>query len=144
MDQSAHLIRRAAAEDSDVVLSLAQALATTFELRLHSFRETFIRLTSNHDARILVAESEQGIIDRYLLGFTHDALFANGAVGWIEEMYVSELVRRSGVGSALEGAFEEWAQSRGAILISLATRRAAPFCLALDFEESASYFRKLH
>jgi hypothetical protein len=40
-------------------------------------------------------------------------------------------------------AFESWAKSRGAALVALATRRAAPFYLALGYEESASYFRKL-
>ncbi len=39
--------------------------------------------------------------------------------------------------------FEQWASSRESKLIALATRRAAPFYLALGYDESAIYFRKL-
>ena len=44
---------------------------------------------------------------------------------------------------ALMAEFERWATERGAALVALATRRAAPFYLALGYEESATYFRKL-
>jgi hypothetical protein len=40
-------------------------------------------------------------------------------------------------------AFEAWAVTEGCALVALATRRAAPFYRALDYEESAAYFRKL-
>jgi GNAT superfamily N-acetyltransferase len=50
---------------------------------------------------------------------------------------------RSGVGTQLARAFEEWAAREGATLIALATRRATTFYLAIGFEESAAYFRKL-
>jgi hypothetical protein len=39
--------------------------------------------------------------------------------------------------------FERWAAERGAKLVALATRRAAPFYQALGYQESATYFRKL-
>jgi hypothetical protein len=39
--------------------------------------------------------------------------------------------------------FEEWAKSKGAVLSALATRRAATFYQAIEYEESAAYFRKL-
>ncbi len=40
-------------------------------------------------------------------------------------------------------AFEEWAAGQGCVLVALATRRAAPFYLALGYEESAAYLRKV-
>jgi hypothetical protein len=40
-------------------------------------------------------------------------------------------------------AFEEWAAGQGCVLVALATRRAAPFYLALGYEESAAYLRKM-
>jgi hypothetical protein len=40
-------------------------------------------------------------------------------------------------------AFEEWAKSKGAVLSTLATRRAARFYQAIGYEESATWFRKL-
>lgn len=39
--------------------------------------------------------------------------------------------------------FERGATGRGARLVALATRRAAPFYHALGYEESATYLRKL-
>ena len=41
------------------------------------------------------------------------------------------------------GAFERWAVNRNCGLVSLATRRAAPFYVALGYEESAACLRKV-
>ena len=79
----------------------------------------------------------------YLLGFDHYALFANGRVSWIEEIMVREDRRRQRIGENLMQEFEQWAKSRGSKLVALGTRRAATFYLALEYEESATYFRKL-
>jgi GNAT superfamily N-acetyltransferase len=51
--------------------------------------------------------------------------------------------RGQGTGRALMDAFEEWAAAEGCALVALATRRAAPFYLALGYDESATYFRKV-
>ena len=40
-------------------------------------------------------------------------------------------------------AAETWVLSRGAALVSLATRRASAFWSAVGYEESAAYLRKL-
>ena len=79
----------------------------------------------------------------YLLGFDHYALFANGRVSWVEEIMVREDRRRQRIGERLMEHFEQWARSRESKLVALGTRRAASFYLALDYEESATYFRKL-
>ena len=50
--------------------------------------------------------------------------------------------RRLGVGRSLMGGVEEWARDHGAAYVSLATRRAAPFYLALQYDESATFFKK--
>jgi GNAT superfamily N-acetyltransferase len=46
-------------------------------------------------------------------------------------------------GRALMSAFEQHAADQGCRLVALATRRAAAFYRALDYQESASYFRKV-
>ena len=51
--------------------------------------------------------------------------------------------RRQRVPESLMTYFEQWAKSKGAVLSPLATRRAAAFYQALEYEESAAYFRKL-
>jgi GNAT superfamily N-acetyltransferase len=56
---------------------------------------------------------------------------------------VSSSHRRQRVGESLMTHFEQWAKSKGAVLSPLATRRAAAFYQALEYEESAAYFRKL-
>jgi len=87
-------------------------------------------------------EADDGVIG-YCLGFDHYAFYANGRVSWVEEIMVQEDRRKEGVGRDLMAAFKEWARSRGSRLVGLATRRAAPFYLALGYEDSAVFFRKL-
>ena len=136
-------IRLARVDDELSVESLARLLATTFSIDGELFHRLFNRLIDNDDARILVSTDELEAINGYLLGFVHDAFFANGTVAWIEEMYVSDTARRNGIGRALVGEFEGWARDRDAKLIALATRRAASFYSAVGYEDSAVYFMRL-
>ncbi|MFT4519192.1 MAG: GNAT superfamily N-acetyltransferase [Halioglobus sp.] len=61
----------------------------------------------------------------------------------MEEIMVASSHRRVGVGEALMAEFEEWAKSEGATLSAMATRRASSFYEAIQYEESATYYRKL-
>jgi GNAT superfamily N-acetyltransferase len=140
---SGALIREATDGDIPTVKSLARSLATTFTIDEREFEESFMRIKANKDAQILVAVDELGLVVGYLLGFVHDTFFANGAVAWIEEMYVRDTSRGDGIGRALERDFEAWARAREAKLIALATRRAASFYAAIGYEESAAYFRRM-
>ncbi|HEX3923001.1 MAG TPA: GNAT family N-acetyltransferase [Streptosporangiaceae bacterium] len=97
---------------------------------------------ADEHACLLLAEDGDGCAG-YVLGFWHLALFANGPVAWVEEIIVRSQQRRSGVGLRLMSAFEEWAAERGCAQVALATRRAAPFYLALGYQESAVYLRKV-
>jgi GNAT superfamily N-acetyltransferase len=45
----------------------------------------------------------------YLLGFEHLTFYANGPVGWVEEIMVRPEQRGGGVGRALMAGFEQWA-----------------------------------
>jgi GNAT superfamily N-acetyltransferase len=137
------LIRVARDGDGPAVKSLASSLATTFQIDERAFGESFVRIKDDNDAQLLVAVDELGLVIGYLLGFVHDTFFANGAVAWIEEMYVTDNSRRTGVGGALEREFEAWVRAREAKLIALATRRAASFYAAIGYEESATYLRKM-
>ncbi len=79
----------------------------------------------------------------YLLGFQHVSFFANGPVAQVEEILVRGSYQGQGIGRALMDEFERWAAALGCTLVTLATRRAAPFYHALGYEESATYFRKV-
>jgi GNAT superfamily N-acetyltransferase len=136
------IIRAAEPQDTAALLTLAQAFATSFVVEQEAFQQVFSSLLGDAHARLVVAEQERQVIG-YLLGFEHATFYANGPVAWVEEISVSAVYRRQGVGRLLMQGFERWAAERGAKLVALATRRAAPFYQALGYEESAIYFRRL-
>ncbi|HET7015700.1 MAG TPA: GNAT family N-acetyltransferase [Streptosporangiaceae bacterium] len=135
-------IRRAAAEDALAVADLAAELAQSFEFDQARFDASYPALMSDENACVLVAAAGDQVIG-YLLGFKHLTFYANGPVAWVEEILVRSERRQSGTGRALMTAFEEWAASSDCALVALATRRAKPFYLAIGYEESATYLRKL-
>jgi GNAT superfamily N-acetyltransferase len=136
------LVRRAEADDGGAVFPLAVELASSFQPSATTFRESYSQLITDPGALVLVAD-ESGDVIGYLLGFRHRTFFADGPVGWIEEVITRSDRRRSGVAGALVRAFEEWAWDGGARMVALATRRAEAFYEALGYEESATYLRKL-
>jgi GNAT superfamily N-acetyltransferase len=135
-------VRQAGAGDVDEVAGLAAALATSFEFSAARFRENYPFLLRDDEACLLLAVAGPQSIG-YLLGFRHLTFYANGPVGWVEELVVRDQERGQGVGRILMSAFEQWAAGQGCALVALATRRAAPFYRALGYEESAAYFRKV-
>lgn len=136
------LIRNAMPGDREQVFTLARDFATSFRPEREAFTDVYARLLEQEDALVLVAE-ESGQVLGYLLGFDHWTFFANGRVSWVEEVMVQEEQRRKRIGAALLARFEEWAEARQSRLVALATRRAAQFYLAIGYEESATYFRRL-
>jgi GNAT superfamily N-acetyltransferase len=135
-------VRHARLGDADGVARLAAELAMSFEFSAARFRESYPALLAADGACLLLAVSGQGSVG-YLLGFRHLTFYANGSVGWVEEVVVRDQDRGQGIGRVLMDAFERWATAQGCALVALATRRAAPFYLALGYEESATYFRKV-
>jgi GNAT superfamily N-acetyltransferase len=114
----------------------------SFEFSAERFRVSYPALLAADGACLLLAVNGHESLG-YLLGFSHLTFYANGAAGWIEEIIVRHQDRGLGIGKALMNAFERWAAEQGCTLVALATRRAAPFYLALEYEESATYFRKV-
>jgi GNAT superfamily N-acetyltransferase len=135
-------IRQAGAGDVDEVACLAAALAMSFEFSAARFRENYLSLLADERACLLLAVDGDESVG-YLLGFRHLTFYANGPVGWVEEIVVRDEQRGLGIGRILMSAFEQWAIARECALIALATRRAAAFYRALGYEESATYFRKV-
>ena len=135
-------VRPASAADADTVAALADDLTQSFAFSRAKFDRSFPALLAAEDTCLLVAVAADQCVG-YLLGFAHLTFYANGPVGWVEEVLVRAEHRGHGVGRALMSAFEGWAHERGCALVALATRRAAPFYRALGYEESAAYLRKL-
>jgi len=135
-------VRPAGAGDRDDVASLAAELAQSFAFSADRFAASYPLLLAEPGARLLLAAKGQRVLG-YLLGFRHLTFYANGPVGWVEEVVVRPGERGQGAGAALMSAFERWAAGQGCALVALATRRAAPFYRAIGYEESAVYFRKM-
>lgn len=134
-------VRRAELNDTDALLPLAKALATSFTVENQAFGQSFKQLLDMPHATLFIAEQGNELI-AYLLGFEHPSFYANGSVAWVEELYVKEDYRSAGVGSLLMNHFEQATKSAGNKLIALATRRASDFYQSLGYQESATYFKK--
>jgi GNAT superfamily N-acetyltransferase len=135
-------VRYATSSDAVPVADLARELAQSFPFSRARFDANYAALLNSDEACLLVAVTDNDRLG-YLLGFRHLTFYANGPVAFAEEVLVRAAFRRRGVGRALVEAFEQWAIEQGCALVTLATRRAAPFYVALGYEESATYFRKV-
>src|SRR5947207_801798 len=135
-------IRHGTVHDAEPVCDLAGQLAQSFPFSPARFHDSYAALLSTDDACLLVAADGDEVLG-YLLGFSHRTFYANGSVAWVEEILVQPRFRAQGIGRALMQAFERWAVDRRCAVAALATRRAAPFYVALGYEESASYLRKV-
>ena len=68
-------------------------------------------------------------------------LFANGVVTELMELYVEEEHRGRGIGRELVQQAVARARDRGAVEVTVPTRRACSFYLALGFEFTAEFFK---
>jgi GNAT superfamily N-acetyltransferase len=136
------LIRPARIDDNAHVWPFARDFATSFTPQRDAFDATWAQLTDADHTLLLVAETPDHEIVGYLLGTSHLTFLANGPVAWVEELMVAESARKSGIGRHLMTAAETWAQSIGAAYLALASRRAGPFYEALNYEDSATFYKK--
>ncbi|UCB44010.1 MAG: GNAT family N-acetyltransferase [Dehalococcoidales bacterium] len=135
-------LRKGTVDDAEELFILVQDFATSFLPDKLAFRNTLEQVITDESANLTVALLQENIVG-YCLGFDHYAFYANGRVSWVEEIMVREDLRKTGIGRKLMDEFEDWCIQRSSQLIGLATRRAAPFYEALNYENSAVFFRKL-
>ena len=136
-------IRPAESGDLAAVASLAEMLAQSFAFARQRFDETFPILLATDHACLLVAVDGDSSLVGYLLGFRHHTFYAGGPVASVEEILTREDLRGRGIGRALMSAFEGWAADSEWAVVSLATRRAEAFYLAIGYQNSASYLCKV-
>lgn len=134
-------VRPAESRDADRVWPLVRDFATSFVPQRDTFDLTWQSLSESTGTLVAVAESGRKVVG-YLLAHRHLTFLANGPVAWVEEVMVQETHRRSGIGQQLMVYAESWARENGAAYVALASRRAGPFYLALDYEDSAVFFKK--
>ena len=135
-------VRRAEPSDADSVWRLARDFATSYTPDRATFDRTYPALLADCGALLLVATTPELGVVGYLLAHAHQTLYANGPVAWVDEVMVDERARRRGIGRALLTAAEDWAHAADARYLALASRRAAQFYLALDYEDSAVFYKK--
>lgn len=120
------ILRKANINDKDKIFNLVKDFATSFSPEYSFFSNSFENILHNQDSITLVAERGNLIIG-YCLGFVHFTFYANGKVGWIEEVMIDKIFRRMKIGTLLIKEFELWAAENSTKLIGLATRRASDF-----------------
>lgn len=135
-------IKLAEIGDKIQIFELVKRFATSFIPKKEKFDESYDYLIKNDSSIIIVATDKDRIIG-YLLGFEHNTFYANGRVGWVEEIMINKEYRRKHIGKKLMNEYEKWIKTKGGKLIGLATRRASDFYKAIGYEESATYFLKL-
>jgi GNAT superfamily N-acetyltransferase len=102
-------------------------------------REMSVRVALG--ARLLIAEHESQLVG-YVSGYCHSTFYAGGPTAWVDELLVIEPLRGTGIGRQLMDAFEQWANDRQSVLVSLATRGAAAFYEHRGYTSKAGYYKK--
>ena len=132
-------VRRAVAADVAAVRDLATRFATSFEVDPAAFDYVPPHLVGSTAG--CWSPMWRGAVAGYALVFDHPTFYANGPVGWVEELMVDDGARSVGVGRArwrrLSGG-----RRRRAVRWSAAPP-PAPSNAAVGYEESATFYRKL-
>jgi len=107
----------------------------------------FERIAAHPDWRVFVAEAD-GLVVGFLSVEWRELLHhRDGSYAEIMTLAVSERIRRSGAGSLLVAAAEEWAVQRGATAVTLHSRLSREgahlFYERQGYEKNAYFFRKV-
>ena len=142
MSEITYVVRRARVDDAEEVFSLVKNFPPEAMADRQIFHASFAALDETAGSVLFVTESGSGIVLGYILVSCHPSFLANAPVAWVEEVMVAHAWRRTGMGEALMTAAEDWANRCGAAYVALASRRSAPFYLALGYEDTAAFFKK--
>ena len=137
----AFTIRPARLADADSLFGLLVAFATSYQPDRTLFDRHLPQLIESREADLLVADHEPRLVG-YALAFDLLTLFANGLVSDLQELMVAEASRGQGIGRRLVEAIADRARARGAVELTVPTRRAADFYVHLGFTETARYFKR--
>jgi GNAT superfamily N-acetyltransferase len=134
-------IRPAAASDSRPLFRLVLTFPTPTPPSAEQVSTALNAKLPDPSSCLFVAEHEGQLVG-YVSGYCHPTFYAGGPTAWVDELLVSEPRRRAGIGGQLMDAFEEWAQDRRCVLVSLATRGAAAFYERRGYSSNAGYYKK--
>ena len=138
MDQV--VVRSAKLSDADAVFRLLGAFATSHVPVRSAFDANYPRLLEAEGTDLLVAERDNQVVG-YIVSIDSLTLFANGVVTQLLELYVQEEERGRGIGRHLVNQAVAGARNRGAVEVTVPSRRAGAFYLNLGFELTAEFFK---
>ena len=114
----------------------------SYEPDRNAFGPSFAAMIDSQDVALLVAD-DGGTLAGYVMAVEFGTLFANGVVAQIEELFVEEAKRGADTGQALVAAVVEWARRRGAVEVTVPTRRAGAYYERLGFKRTAEYYNTI-
>ena len=134
------VVRPATYEDAESVFEMLGDFATSYVPERSAFDRWYPTIVARQEGELLVAEDDGGVVG-YILAADMATLFANGPVTELLELYVKPSSRGEGIGKSLVGRAVRGAGQRGAVEVTVPTRRARDFYVALGFESTAEYFK---
>ena len=133
-------VRAATHEDAEAVFEMLGDFATSYVPEREAFERWYPTIVARQEGEFLLAEGERGVAG-YILAADMPTLFANGLVTELLELYVKPESRREGIGRLLVERAVRGAGQRGAVEVTVPTRRARDLYLAMGFESTAEFFK---
>ena len=136
-------IRPADVTDAEGVFELLRQFATSYPVRRSAFDRDYERLLSmTYDGTDLLVAEDDGRLLGYALATRFLVLYAGGPVCELHELMVHPQHRNKGIGRRLVDAVAGRARAAGAVEITVPTRRARDYYLALGFVETATVLKR--
>ncbi|HEY1487857.1 MAG TPA: GNAT family N-acetyltransferase [Micromonosporaceae bacterium] len=136
-------IRPADVTDADRVFVLLRAFATSHPPSRAAFDQNYERLLASmtYDGTDLLVADDDGEVIGYVLAARFLVLYANGPVSELQELMVDPAHRGRGAGRLLVTAVVDRARAAGAAEVTVPTRRARDYYVALGFVETATFLK---
>jgi ribosomal protein S18 acetylase RimI-like enzyme len=139
--QESLVIRSAVIEDKESIFELANQLSDFVKIDKDIFISNYHQLITDQNYCVVVAKLGERIVG-YLSGYFHKAIYANGLVGYVDEIVVLDTQRNLRIGTMLMNELEIISRNKNCILISLATAGAKGFYEKIGYSSKAGYFKK--
>ena len=134
-------VRKARYDDLDAVFTLALDFPSPIDIDKITFSETWSSKLEDKNSFVGVAEQDDRIVG-YAAGCMHIPFYANGPIFWLDEIFLKEEFRGSGLGKYLMEQISAWAKDQGCIQLLLASSKAGDFYEPLGFKPTAIFFKK--
>ena len=135
------VIMSAVIEDKDSVFQLANQLSDFVKIDKDIFINNYHQVITDQNYCFLVAKLGERVVG-YLSGYFHKAIYANGLVGYVDEIVVLDTQRKLRIGTMLMNELEIISKNKNCILISLATAGAKGFYEKIGYSTKAGYYKK--